>query len=164
MTDLKDRITTAQWVFERQLAWIAAAEVKVGVIVAIETALLGGLAAAFVSSDHLTRPGWAYLLSLSAAGLAVMAIFCAAMAMLPRVSGPEDSLLFFGRVRDVSIPDYQLRFKSILPDELLDDWTAQIHRNSEIAWSKYGWVAKSVRWAFASAVPWVAAVGLLVKV
>lgn len=41
MTD-DERLKAAQWVLERNLAWVAAAEVKVGVIVAIDTAMLGG--------------------------------------------------------------------------------------------------------------------------
>lgn len=36
---------------ERNLAWIATADVKVGVIVAIDTGMLGGLCAAFSASN-----------------------------------------------------------------------------------------------------------------
>ncbi len=62
----KDRLAIAQWVLERHLAWIAAAEVKVGVIVALDTALLGGLAAAFGVSEISARGAWAYLFILLA--------------------------------------------------------------------------------------------------
>jgi hypothetical protein len=40
------RLPTAQWIFERHLAWIAAAEVKVGAIVTIIASMLGDLVAA----------------------------------------------------------------------------------------------------------------------
>jgi hypothetical protein len=36
-----ERLQTALWVMERNLGWIAAAQVKVGVIVAIDTGMLG---------------------------------------------------------------------------------------------------------------------------
>ncbi len=61
MSGDKERLLIAQWVLERNLSWIAAAEVKVGVIVAIDTALLGSLGAAFSSSDPVVRTAWAYL-------------------------------------------------------------------------------------------------------
>lgn len=35
----EERLQIAQWILERNLAWIAAAEVKVGVIVAIDVAM-----------------------------------------------------------------------------------------------------------------------------
>ncbi|MET3441373.1 hypothetical protein ABIC94_002131 [Variovorax paradoxus] len=161
--DDKDRLGAAQWIFERHLAWIAAAEVKVGVVVAIDTALIGGLAAAFSTSDLDARTAWTYLWTLSAAGMAVLGIFCAAMAVLPRTNGPKSSLLFFGRVLELDLAEYQEKIRTVSPTDLLDDYAAQIHRNAEIAGYKYGWVTKSIRWSFACAIPWAAAVGLLIK-
>jgi hypothetical protein len=151
-------------VFERHLAWIAAAEVKVGVIVAIQTAMLGGLAAAFSVSDPAARTAWSYLATLSAAGLGVLSIFCAAMVLMPRTSGPERSLLFFAKVSSFSPEEYFENFLKSSPEELLRDWTAQIHRNAEIAMDKYFWVRRSIGWAFFSAAPWTLAVGMLVRI
>lgn len=45
MTNGDNRLQTAHWIFERQLSWIAAAEVKVGVLVALNTGMLGGASA-----------------------------------------------------------------------------------------------------------------------
>lgn len=161
--NLKDRITTAQWVLERQLAWIAAAEVKVGFTVAIDTALLGGLAAAFSTAEPTARTAWAYLWILIAAGAAVIAIFCAAMTVLPRTSGPTRSLLFFAPVAALECLTYREQFKGATDEALLDDWTTQIHRNSQIACDKYTWVRKAMLWSFFGSMPWLAAVGMLVK-
>lgn len=161
--DNKDRLAAAQWIFERHLAWIAAAEVKVGVVVAIDTALMGGLAAAFGASDLSARTAWTYLWCLGSAGMAVLGIFCAAMAVLPRTNGPKTSLLFFGRILELGAAEYQEKFRNVTSIDLLNDYTAQIHRNAEIAGNKYGWVTKSIRWSFACAVPWLAAIGMLVK-
>ncbi len=47
----KDRLTTAQWILERNLAWIEAADAKVAIIVTINVAMLGGLAGTFGWSD-----------------------------------------------------------------------------------------------------------------
>lgn len=161
--NLKDRMTTAQWVLERQLAWIAAAEVKVGFTVAIDTALLGGLAAAFSAAEPAARTLWAYLWVFSAAGAAVIAIFCAAMTVLPRTKGPNRSMLFFAPVAALEASTYQERFRKATDEELLDDWTAQVHRNSQIACDKYLWVRKAMLWSFFGSMPWLAAIGMLVK-
>lgn len=162
-TATKHRLATAQWVFERHLAWIAAAEVKVGVIVAINTALLGGLVAAFAASDNTAHVAWTYFFTLTAAGAAVIGLFCAAMAVLPRTNGPKDSLLFFGPIATQDSANYGDRFLRATDEQLLADWTNQIHRNAEIARDKYAWVRRSTCWSFLAAIPWIAAIGLLVK-
>lgn len=163
MADRKDRLAAAQWVFERHLAWIAAAEVKVGVVIAIDTGLLGGLAAAFSASDIGARIAWTYLFTLSAVCTTLVGLFCAAMAVLPRTNGPTGSLLFFGQVAAQGSHSYSKRFRDATDEELLDDWTAQIHRNAEIARDKYVWVRKSMWWSFVAAIPWVLAISMLVK-
>ena len=78
----KDRLTTAQWIFERNLAWIAAADAKVAIIVTINVAMLGGLAGTFGWSDA-HRTYWAYL-----------ACVVALILSGSRTDGPKKSLLF----------------------------------------------------------------------
>jgi Family of unknown function (DUF5706) len=162
MADIKERLLIAQWVFERHLGWIAAAEVKVGVIVAINTAMLGGIAAAFSSGP--TRSHWALVVTIIAVIFGGSGLFCAAMAVLPRLTGPAKSLLFFGKVAMLETTDYTNKFRTATDEELLADWTAQIHRNAEIAISKHGWVRKAMMWSFISCLPWTCAILLLVKV
>lgn len=158
MATEKDRLKTAQWVLERNLAWIAAAEVKVGVIVAIDTAMLGGLGAAFSAADGSTRTQWAWFFTIAATICLGSGLFCAAMAVLPRVTGPAKSLLFFGRVGQCVDVDYMQAFKAATDTELLEDWTAQIHRNAQIACDKFAWVRKSMWWSFLSVLPWFPAI------
>lgn len=88
MTDDKNRIEMAKWLFERTLGWIATADVKVGVVMALDTAMVGGLAAAFSASEPNYRTAWCYLAILGAAGGIAIAMFCAAMAAIPRMLGP----------------------------------------------------------------------------
>lgn len=161
--DVQVRLATARWVLERQLGWIAAAEVKVGVIVAIDTALLAGLAAAFGASDVSVLGCWTYAFTLGAAGAAVIGLLCSALAVIPRTKGPKESLLFFGQVSALDVQTYAARFRSASAAQMLTDMTTQIHRNAEIARDKYVWVRRSMSWSFFSAILWVAALGLLVK-
>lgn len=157
----KERLQTAQWVLERNLAWIAAAEAKVGVIVAIDTAMLGGLGAAFSAADGNGRTHWAWLFAIAALICLGSGLFCAAMAVLPRVTGPAKSLLFFGRVGPRAAAEYIEEFRQATDAVLLDDWVAQIHRNAEIACDKFAWVRKSMWWSFFSVVPWFPAIAAL---
>jgi amino acid transporter len=154
----KERLQAAQWVLERNLAWIAAAEVKVGVIVAIDTAMLGGLGAAFSAADGAVRTHWAWLFTIAAVACLGCGLFCAAMAVLPRVTGPTTSLLFFGRVGAYVDTDYIEHFKKATDADLLEDWTAQIHRNAQIACDKFAWVMKSMWWSFLSVLSWFPAI------
>ena len=118
MSTSLERLQTAQWVLERNLGWIAAAETKVGVVVAIDTAMLGGLGAAFSSAEVAVRTQyWAFLLTMSAAMLLGVGLCFAAMAVLPCVSGPSKSLLFFARVGSRTDFDYISHFKSVSVDE-----------------------------------------------
>jgi hypothetical protein len=163
MSTERERLLLAQWVLERNLAWIAAAEVKVGVIVAIDTALLGSVGAAYAGADAVARTAWAYLWAIGAGAAAAAGIFCAAMAVLPRLDGPAKSLVFFGRIAQLDPAEYFERFKKTSDIELLQDWAAQIHRNAEIACEKFSWVHASMCWSFISVLPWVSAIITLLK-
>lgn len=162
MSTETERLQTAQWVLERNLAWIAAAEVKVGVIVAIDTAMLGGLGAAFSAADVKMRTYWAVLFTLVAAILLAGGLTTAAMSVLPRVKGPAKSLLFFGRIGEVAEPDYIDAFRTATVQQLLEDLSAQIHRNAQIACDKFKLVRQAMIWSFLAILPWFAAIVLVI--
>lgn len=163
MTDLKRTTDNAKWLFERTLGWIATADVKVGVVVALDTAMLGGLAAAFAASDPSVRTAWTHLATISSAAGLVVATFCAAMAAIPRMLGPIASNIYFARIAEKSESQYADDFKKLYEEDFLHDLAVQIHRNSQIATAKHVWVRKGLIWSFLAAMPWVAAIALLVK-
>ena len=161
MSSDKERLLVAQWILERNLGWIASADAKIGVILAIDTAMLGGLAAAFGMATLKTP--WIWLSTTVAAVFAVIAVYCAAMAIIPRVEGPRTSLIYFGGIAKNSAADFASQFRSATDAQLLDDTAAQIHRNAEIARDKYAWVRAATLWSFLFALPWMAAIACLVK-
>jgi hypothetical protein len=156
----RDRLTTAQWILERNLAWIAAADAKVAMIVTINVAMLGGLAGTFGWSEA-HRTSWAYLACMMAVILSGSGVFCAAMAMFPRTDGPKQSLLFSVPVSGMNLPDYQAALKDSSDEQLLDDWAGQVHRNAEIAKSKFEWVRVAMIWSFLGVPAWVVAIGVM---
>jgi hypothetical protein len=163
MIDVKQQTEHAKWLLERTLNWIAAADVKVGVAMALDTAMFGGLAAAYGVSDASTRTTWAYVATFATCICLVAAAFSAAMAAIPRMLGPVASNIFFARIAEKSVDEYIDGFTRLDDAAFLRDLTTQIHRNSEIATAKHAWVRKSLIWSFLSAAPWASAIALLVK-
>lgn len=156
----KDRLTTAQWILERNLAWIAAADAKVAIIVTINIAMLGGLAGIFGwSNAHRTY--WGYLACVVAVILSGSGVFCAAMAMFPRTDGPKKSLLFSVPVAGMNLPDYKAALKDCSDELLLEDWAGQVHRNAEIAKTKFEWVRLAMIWSFLGVPAWAVAISVM---
>jgi hypothetical protein len=164
VNDDKQRIEFAKWLLERMLGWIATADVKVGVAMALDTAMLGGLATAFGTSDPALRTAWCYLAIVGACGGMIVAMFCASMAAVPRMLGPVNSMIFFGRVKEKNAADYVDQFVKLSEKDILEDLATQIHRNAQIATDKHFWVRKSLIWSFLAAIPWIIAIALLVKI
>jgi len=161
MTNGDDRFSTAQWILERQLGWIASADSKVGVVVAIQTAMLGGLAAAFGMATHRTE--WALITTVAAAICSIAALICTAFALFPRTDGPKKSLLFFGCICKLEPPAFKEQLRSATDMDLLEDCSDQIHRNAEIAGVKHRWVQNALIWSFCSAPSWIIAIRLLLQ-
>ena len=162
MTLVKDRLTTAQWILERNLAWIAAADAKVAISVTINVAMLGGLAGIFGWTEA-NRTHWADLACVVAVFLSSAAVFCAAMAMFPRTNGPKQSLLFSVPVADRELPNYHAALKDCSDELLLKDWAGQIHRNAEIAKIKFAWVRLAMIWSFLGVPAWVVAISVMLS-
>jgi hypothetical protein len=163
MNNDHERLSFAQWVLERNLHWVSAAEVKTGVVVALNTAMLGGLAAAFSASKLAEHSAWANLFSVLSAGCLLAALFCAAMSVLPRTDGPPSSFIFFGKIVKRARADYVDLFKRADNTAFLNDCLDQIHRNAEIACDKFRWVRNAMMWSFLSVLPWVASTACLLK-
>ena len=160
MTDEHERFRVAQWILERQIGWIATADVKIGAIVAIQTAMAGVLAAAFSVATH--RSEWAIICTVTAFVCTMGAFICSALGLLPRTVGPDRSLIFFGKICDLRRPDYTAALRAVTDTQMLDDCADQIHRNAEVACEKHGWVKRAMIWGFLGVLPWVIAILQLV--
>jgi len=143
----------------RQLAWIAAAESKISFAFAVNTAMLGVLAAVSPRS----AAGWTATAAASAAvALVALAacLVCLAFASFPRVDGPKGSLLYFGGIAQREATQYTDACRNLTEDAYLDDLSAQAHRNAEIASVKFGWIRRALIGLYLAVVPWVATVYL----
>ena len=157
------KLEHAKWIFESHLHWISASEVKAGAIAAIDTAMLGALAAAFSAFPSIEHLDWANLSSFFAAACLLIAIFCTAMSVLPRTNGPPNSFVFFGKIVERTAADYFDAFRRADGNAFLDDCIDQVYRNAEIACSKFRWVRNAMMWSFAALPPWAISLACLMK-
>ncbi len=158
-----ERHEYAKWIFEQNLHWISASEVKAGAIVAIDTAMLGALAAAFSALPSIEHAAWVNLFSFLAAACLLIAIICAAMSVVPRTDGPPGSFVFFGKIVKRTAADYLDAFQRADRSAFLEDCVDQIYRNAEIACTKFKWVRNAMMWSFAALSPWVISLACLMK-
>jgi len=162
MQSVEQKISTAQWILERQLQWIAQAEVKIGALVTLDIGMLGGLAAAHWATK--THAPWAIVMSAFAiAGLCCGLLF-AAMCLLPRLKAPHKSILFFGTVANETPPDFIAAATGKTAQQILEDWLYQVHRNAEVARDKHKWVRKAMYASFLASPFWLVAVLISIEI
>jgi hypothetical protein len=156
-----ERIDVARWILERNIAWIAAAEAKVGFLVALDTAMFAGLATAYSGASNISP--LQQIASLFAFFLLTVCFVCAGMVVRSQTDGPAASIVFFGRIANKHIADYRQDLLNMPDTALLIDLADQIHRNAEIAAEKHRWTRRTtVSTMFAGAL-WAVAVCLLVR-
>jgi hypothetical protein len=143
----------------RNLAWISAADARVAPLFAINTAMLGVVAAL------LPRPAMWEKLPLVVAVLAVIclgaSLVCIFLTTIPRTTGPKGSLLFFGGITQKDAEQYHQAMKEQKDDDYLKDLAHQVHRNAEIATDKFKWIGRAMRWTLIGSLPWLATTFLL---
>lgn len=158
----QDRIALSQWTLDKQLDWIAAADAKVGVTVAIDTAMLAGLAAAWTEAGPVHSCAQMAVSTFSAA-FTVLSLAAAALTFKSRIKGPQKSLFFFGRISEQSAATYCQELHNATEQSVLDDLALQIHRNAEIARDKHWWARLSTQLGFAGGFFLILAAALLLK-
>jgi hypothetical protein len=156
-----ERLKYAQWLLERNLAWISQAEVKVAVVISIDVGMVSAIAAAYTTAA--SKSAWAILLSVVFGIMFVAALISAAIVVRPQTDGPPTSLLFFGKIAKMQRADYVQALKTASEEALLQDLSEQIHRNAEIALTKHHWIRLAIIWSFLSAIFWMAAISQLVR-
>lgn len=143
----------------KQLSWISAADSKVAPMFAINTAMLGVLAALIppIANWTIFR---VIITTLSVIPLITSMIFLT-LVTFPRLSGPKGSYIYFGGITTKSENSYVNDMINIEDDVFLKDILTQTYRNAEIAQSKFNHIKKAIALAFISFPIWLLAVWLL---
>jgi hypothetical protein len=159
MTLSDAKIELLDRILARNLAWIAAADSRLAPLMAVDTAMLGVLAALVPSA-----PAWRVvpaIVTASSAVLVIVSILSLVAGTFPRLTGPRASLLYFGGIASLEPDQYVARVLSATSDDLLRDFATQCHRNAEIAKAKFQCVKLSMILMFAAVPVWLAAIALL---
>lgn len=139
-----------QWLLERQIAWIASADSKITVLGPLPIAMLA------ISLSQVTEKMSSVGLEdfpLIASSLALcISLYFAKATLTPRVKGPDNSIVFFGRIASQSPEDYTHNIRSLSAQDYSNDLIQQIHRNAVIADVKHRNIRRAT-WFLALAVP-----------
>ena len=149
-------------ILSKQLSWISAADSKVSPIFAIDTIMLGVLAALTPLIANWTIFS-AIITTLSVIPLITSIIFLA-LATFPRLSGPKGSYIYFGGIITKSENTYVNDMININDDVFLKDILSQTYRNAEIAHSKFNHIKKAMALTFICLPIWLLAVWVLYKI
>jgi len=146
-------------ILSRNLEWVRAADSKMAPILAIDTAMLGVLV-----TFSAKVPSWSmpiFVACAIATGLLLISIGYLIAVSFPRLSGPQNSLIFFGEISNLSLDNYQERLNNLTQSELDTDFAQQCHRNAEIANTKFRWARRAMIALYLSLIPWLASLYLL---
>lgn len=144
---------------ERMLYWIAAADNKVAPVLAIDTAMLGIVAAI------APKPGAWNAAAVVTTAIALALLFSSLgllfYASFPRTHGPKGSLVFFGGITERERSVFVAQITNIDISRYCDDLAAQCYRNAEIAGLKYRYVRLAMTALVAAIIPWMLSVYFL---
>ena len=145
-----------QYILDKQLGWISAADSRLALVLPLSTAMLGALAV------YATKPGaWTLMAGIPAAFaiffLCMSIIFCA-FASFPRTHGTKGSVVFFGGIVSRDLSQFRTAIKAIQKNDIQDDLMEQCHINAQIASTKFTWVKRGMASMLAAMLPWAFAV------
>lgn len=131
---------------DRHLQWITAADNKAMSVLAFNAAVLGAIG--FMMPSFEGRTSLDTVVLLLAALFPAMAIFQCSQVVFPRLTGPENSLIYFGGVATFEQGAYIDAIKSLTDQNYIHDLMKQCHRNAEIAAMKYQALRKAFLWMY----------------
>lgn len=149
------QVDRADKTLDRLLEWIRAVDAKTPVIMAIDTAMLGVLAALTPAPEKLSATAWLWI-AFGSAALIVSLGLCA-RATFPQTKGPGASLIYFGGIASRSADAFAQAMREVTKAQYLEDLLGQCHRNAQIATDKFACVRRALFWLVAGIVPWLAA-------
>jgi hypothetical protein len=155
---------SSSWLYSRsnlarQLQFIGSADSRAGLVLALDTAMLGVLAALSPDAAKWDVAG-AIFSAIAVVGLLLSLLFLS-FASFPRTKGPRGSVLYFEGIVGRDANTYLQELRTLTSDAYVCDLARQCHRNAEIARAKYVWLRGSLISLYAGVVPWALAVFLL---
>ncbi|MEL6641883.1 MAG: Pycsar system effector family protein [Pseudomonadota bacterium] len=153
-----DEVNHLKWVLERQINWISSADSKLAILGPVPLAML---AISWANSSLLIyNISWADAPLLVSTVVLCVGLFFTKAALTPRLSGPVESNIFFGRIAAKTSQDYVKHMTNQSDASLVDDLLMQIHRNACIASIKHRNISKSIFWLVVGIPIWLLSVAI----
>lgn len=162
MDDTEEKLNIVDKALARNLRWITTADAKIPPVFAIDTAMLGVLAALLPLTCQWTIV--VVIVSFIAAVFLIVSIVFLAVASFPRLKGPKGSIVYFGGAITIDETDYIKRLSSGVTTELIEDVARQAYRNAEIATAKYKAVRLAMIFMFVGMPFWLIAIVFLYSI
>ena len=154
-----DRLQWVDNILQRNLGWVAAAEAKIGPLLAISTGMLGVIAARVPRFNEWHPLG--AILVVTASGLLLGSVLCLGFVLLPRIDGPRGSLVFFEGIASRERDEYVESLLARPTMDVIRDLARQCHRNAEIARTKHKYVRTAALLMLVALLPWLLAIAVL---
>lgn len=155
-----DRTALLERNLDRQIAWTRASDAKLALVLPINSAMLGVLAAQLAQAQATAGPHhWA--LALAASVPALVSFFSAVMAALPRTRTRTESCIHFTGVAEHAPERFHDRMRDLTEEEHFEHLAAEVHASARIAREKMIHARRAYYALFIALPFWVAAIYLL---
>lgn len=161
-SDLGKKIEIQERTLGYQLDWIKAVDTKTEILIAIDLAMLGLLAAVAPKPTDLSALP-IIMLSASALPLLVSLFYCV-RATFPHLDGPRGSLIYFGGICAHDREGFGDLARGRSETDHLKDLCDQTHQNALIAGTKYKRIQAAFMAMFIGAAFWLPTVYILYQV
>src|SRR5690625_2322924 len=148
---MRENIERLEYILDKQLTWITAADLRLRFLVPIATAMFGTLV---YFPEKIIWHSLGGVLAGCAIVLLTASIFFAACATFPRTVATQRSLIFFGSVAATDRLAYKKSLAFLNEAAYMDDLAEQCHINAVIARKKFKWVRFGMACLFAAMIPW----------
>lgn len=153
--DINQRIDFLEKSLDRIVVMISATDLKLPYIVAIDTAMIGVIAAMSAGRDGLFP---AEILALLLGTLPpLLSLVFVALVAIPRTEAPRDSIIFFMHIQRIPLDEYAAQVREVKAEDYIADLAYQCHSNAAVAATKYRYLKWSLWCLFVSVPLWAIA-------
>ena len=131
----ENEVSHLKWLLEKQLHWISSADSKLAVLVPLPLAMLA--ISLSVAAEAFAQITWNDAPLIVSTVLLCLGLFFTKAALTPRLNGPSDSTIFFGKIATLTEAEFLAIFESSNEAEFKRDLIQQVYRNAHIALIKH---------------------------
>lgn len=154
--NLDENIEKNRWLLDKQLAWIATGDVKIGAIVTLNLALLAGLGSYFSA-----KSSWLLdILYTITVAIIIISIYYCKLGFRPKFDPPNQSNIFFGTIAINNLTTFIQGIDTVTKEKFSKDLANQVHRNAQIANRKYSYLSKATSAFLVASVFWLISLSL----